>query len=144
MSPILTDQTDLVALLEDRGYRATAPRRDVVRAIEMRGDSFSAEQISQELPGVGRATVYRTMKLLLEVGAICKVSLPNGVPKYSLARVEHHHHTVCVTCGAVGQFRDVTLERVLRAIGGDISGEIVGHRIELFITCQDCLARDAA
>jgi len=41
---------------------------------------------------------------------------------YSLARVEHHHHTVCVHCGSVSEFRDVTVERLLRTLGEDIAG----------------------
>ena len=92
---------------------------------------------------MGRATVYRTIKLLVEAGVVCKLALQDGAPKYSLARVEHHHHTICVGCGTVGEFRAVTIERLLRAIGDDISGEIVGHRIEFYITCQDCLTNSA-
>ena len=134
---------DAMAVLEDRGYRATGPRRDVVALLERKDEGFSAEEIIDELPGVGRATVYRTIKLLLEAGVICKLALPSGAPKYSLARVEHHHHTVCVQCGTVGEFRDVTIERLLRTIGDDISGEIVGHRMEFYITCQDCLQKSA-
>ncbi len=115
-----------------------------MRANEERQDSFSAEEISRDLLGVGRATVYRTIKLLLEAGVVCKLALPNGEPTYALAKVEHHHHTICVKCGTVGEFRDATIERVLRAIGGDIDGDIVGHRIEFFITCKACQARSAA
>ena len=136
-------QPALMPVLEDRGYRSTGPRRDVLGLLERKGEGFSARQIIRELPGVGRATVYRTIKLLLEAGVICKLALPDGAPKYSLARIEHHHHTVCVRCGTVGEFRDVTIERLLRAIGDDISGEIVGHRIEFYITCQACLATPA-
>ena len=143
MQRLLTAQTDLMAILEDRGYRSTGPRRDVIDTIEKRVDSFSAEHISGELPGVGRATVYRTIKLLLEAGVLCKLILPNGEPTYTIARLEHHHHTLCVRCGTVGEFRDATIERLLRAIGGDISGEIVGHRMEFFITCERCLAGSA-
>ena len=134
---------DLLAVLEDRGYRSTGPRRDVVQLLEQKGEGFSAEEISDELPGVGRATVYRTIKLLLDAGVICKLALPDGAPKYSLARVEHHHHTVCVRCGTVGEFRAVTIERLLRVLGDDISGQIVGHRLEFYITCQECLAETA-
>jgi Fe2+ or Zn2+ uptake regulation protein len=134
---------DLIAVLEDRGFRATGPRRDVTSLLETKGEGFSAEEISGELPGVGRATVYRTIKLLLEAGVICKLALPQGPPKYSLARPEHHHHTICVKCGTVGEFRAVTIERLLRAISGDISGDILGHRIEFDIVCQDCLANSA-
>ena len=139
MTTAQNTQLDLMAALEDRGYRSTGARRDVVNLLAKKVEGFSAEEISGELPGVGRATVYRTIRLLLDAGVICKLTLPNGAPKYSLARVEHHHHTVCVKCGTVGEFRAVTIERLLRAIGGDISGEIVGHRIEFYITCDDCL-----
>ncbi len=135
---------DLMAMLEDRGYRSTQPRRQVADAIGGKVDSFRAEEINTELPGVGRATVYRTIKLLLDAGVICKLALPNGTPTYTLARFEHHHHTICLQCGTVGDFRDATIERLLRSIGGEVSGEIVGHRIEFYITCRDCMTRAAA
>ena len=126
---------DLLAVLEDGGYRITAPRRSVIAALSLKDEGFTAEELCDELPGVGRATVYRTIKLLQKAGVICKLAMPDGAPKYSLARVEHHHHTVCVKCGAVGEFRHATIERLLRAIGQEISGEIVGHRLEVFTVC---------
>ena len=134
-----SNKIDLMAILEDRGYRWTGPRREVAGLLGEKREGFRVEEITSELPGVGRATVYRTIRLLLEAGVICKLAMPNGAPKYTLSRVEHHHHTVCVSCGAVGEFRDVTVERLLRSIGRDISGEIVGHRIEFYITCRSCL-----
>jgi len=130
---------DLVATLEDRGYRVTRPRREVIDLLGQKQEGFGAEEVCGQLPGVGRATVYRSIKLLLEAGVICKLMLPNGGQRYSLARGEHHHHTVCVMCGTVGEFRDSTVERVLRTIGADIPGKIVGHRMEFYINCQDCL-----
>ena len=140
MSITKDTRPDLQAVLEDRGYRVTEPRRSVTNLLDLKEEGFGAEEICTELPGVGRATVYRTIKLLLDAGVICKLALPDGAPKYSLARVEHHHHTVCVRCGTVGEFRDTTIERLLRTIGGDISGEIVGHRMEFYIVCRECLA----
>lgn len=140
MIDVKQSRPDLLAVLEDRGYRVTEPRRSVVELLDRKEEGFSAEEICGELPGVGRATVYRTIKLLLEAGVICKLALPDGAPKYSLARIEHHHHTVCVTCGTVSEFRDATIERFLRTIGADISGEIVGHRMEFYIICQQCAA----
>ena len=131
---------DLLAVLEDRGHRTTGPRRSVINLLEQKDEGFSAEEVCGELPEVGRATVYRTIKLLLEAGVICKLALPDGASKYSLARLEHHHHTVCVACGTVGEFRDINVERLLRTIGTEISGEIVGHRMELYMVCRECLA----
>ncbi len=131
---------DLQAVLEDRGYRLTKPRLRLMELLSEKPEGFTAEGVCAELPTVGRATVYRSLRLLLEAGVICKLLLPDGGSRYSLARGEHHHHTVCVRCGTVGEFRDSTVERVLRAVGADIPGQIVGHRMEFYIQCQGCLA----
>ncbi len=140
MTISISPRPDLLATLEDQGYRVTRPRREIIDLLSQKHEGFSAEEVCGELPEVGRATVYRAIKIMLEAGAICKLVLPNGGPKYSLARGEHHHHTICVKCGTVGEFRDSAVERVLRALGADIPGEIVGHRIEFYINCQECLA----
>ena len=132
---------DLLAALEDLGYRLTGPRHDVINLLSQKQDGFSTQEVCDALPGVGRATVYRTIKVLLEAGALCKVALPDGAPKYTLASFGHHHHTVCIKCGTVGDFRGPTIERLLRTIEANIPGEIVGHRIELYLTCQECLAK---
>jgi Fur family ferric uptake transcriptional regulator len=137
-----TSQLDAIAALEDAGFRITGQRRQVVAAIDRKDGGFTAEDIANELDGVGRATVYRTLKLLVNVDVICKLALPDGTPMYSPSRVEHHHHSVCTSCGAVEEFRDTTVERVLRSLTREIEGEIVGHRMEVFIRCQRCLSND--
>ncbi len=138
----LSPRPDIMAILEDRGYRSTAPRRAIIEILDGKLEGFTAEEISGELPGVGRATIFRTIKLLMEAGVVCRLNLLDGAPKYSLSRVEHHHHTVCVRCGIVGEFRATTVERLMRAIGNDIPGEIVGHRIEFYITCERCVGEE--
>ena len=138
MNQLQAQRPDLIAALEDQGYRVTAPRQAIARMLEHKQDGFTAEEIIAELPAVGRATVYRTIKLLLRAGAVCKLATMEGAPMYSLSRTDHHHHTVCVSCGAVGEFRAVTVERLLRSLGGDIPGQVLGHRIEFYINCDTC------
>jgi Fur family ferric uptake transcriptional regulator len=130
---------DLITTLEDRGFRLTKPRLEVATAIETQADAFTAEDLCESLPAVGRATVYRTIKLLVDTGALCKLAMPDGAPKYSLARVGHHHHTVCVRCGKVSDFRDTTVERMLRSLAKEVNGHIVGHRMEVYVDCSDCV-----
>ena len=139
MTPVLNPRRDIMAVLEDGGYRSTAPRRAIIEALEGKEEGFTADEIGKELPKVGRATIFRTIKLLLQSGVICKLNLMDGAPRYSLSRVEHHHHTVCVGCGDVGEFRATTIERLMKAIGDDIPGDIVGHRIEIYVTCARCI-----
>ena len=129
---------NLLAVLEDGGYRITKPRLSVIDLLSRKVRGFKADDICDELPDVGRATVYRTIKLLLEAGVICKLALPDGTPIYSTALVHHHHHTVCVKCYSVGEFRHTTIERLLRSLEREVSGEIVEHRMEVFTLCEDC------
>ena len=129
---------DLLSVLEDGGYRITQPRLKVMDLLAKKQEGFSTDEICDELPDVGRATVFRTIKLMVDAGVICRLSMPDGTPKYSVARVDHHHHTVCVECNGIGEFKHFTIERLLRTLGREISGEIVGHRIDIYIVCEEC------
>ncbi len=130
---------ELLAALEELGCRATAPRRAIAELLEQKLDSFTVEALSEELPSVGRATVYRTIKLLLEAGAVCKLATIDVSQMYSLCRVGHHdHHSVCIQCGAVEEFRAAAVERLISAISAEIPGEVIDHRIELYVVCGFC------
>ncbi len=131
--------TNLMAVLEGLGYRATAPRKAIAKLIEQKHDGFTVEELSEELPSVGRATVYRTTKLLLEAGVVCKLAMIDGSQVYSLCQVgHHHHHSVCIQCGAVEEFRAAAVERLISAISAEIPGELIDHRIELYVVCGYC------
>ena len=133
-----TIRPDLLAILEDNGLRITTPRQKIVDFIREAVEGFTAEQIIEQLNDVSRATVFRTLKILLESEVICRLSTLEGSPIYSLSRIDHHHHTVCVSCGKVGDFRASTVERLLKGIASDIPGVIVGHNIEFYIKCDVC------
>ena len=131
--------TSLMAVLEERGFRATAPRKAVARLLEQKRKGFTVEALSEELPSIGKATIYRTIKLFLKEGVVCKFPLMDGSPLYCLTRTDHrHYHTVCVQCGDVGEFKAARIEKVLEAANADIPGQVVGHRIELYVNCEYC------
>ena len=128
-----------MAALENRGYKPTARRMAIADLLEQKHEGFTIEALSKELPSVGRATLYRTIKLFLEVGIVCKVATMDGARVYSLSRVDHHHHHyVCVECGAVEEFNAATVERTLNAISAEFRGEVVDHRFELYVNCGHC------
>ena len=62
----------------------------------------------------------------------------DGSPRYKVDDVVHHHHVVCTSCGKVDEFRHPAVERMLRAMRREVPGVIVGHRLEIFITCESC------
>ncbi|MDE2765884.1 MAG: Fur family transcriptional regulator [Chloroflexota bacterium] len=136
----LAERPRLDDMLEDLGYRMTPSRRLLARLLGSKAGSFSAEAISEELPTVGRATVYRTLKLLVDAGVLCKTALPDGAPRYSFDDARHHHHVICADCGKVEEFRKPVVERLLREMAKEVRGAVVGHRVELYITCAKCLS----
>ena len=132
---------DLMAMLEGRGYRVTAPRKAITSLLAQKRDGFTSDEVSDELPSVGRATVYRTIKLLLEAGAVCRLAMMDGTQMYSLCGIgHHHHHWVCVECGAVKEVRAIAIEKLISEISADIPGEVIDHRLELYVNCGLCPA----
>src|SRR5229473_2531587 len=96
--------SSVIQRMEEKGYRTTAPRLAVLAAAADEGDQFSADDIAHRLPRIGRATVFRTLKLLVEMDVLCRVLLDDGNLRYRWSRRGHHHHLVCTECGAVQDF----------------------------------------
>ena len=133
---------EMLDRIQSSGHRATASRRRVVDAVLARGDGFTAEDLVSEVAELGRATVYRTVRLLLEEGLLCKLSLQDGAPRYALSRrLGHHHHLVCVRCGAIQAFRQSVIEQMLANLEATETGTIMGHRIEVYVLCRSCQAQ---
>ena len=135
-----TPYPNFMPILGNRGIRITLPRKAIADLLEQKHGGFTIEALCDELPLVSRATVYRTIKLLLEAGVVCKLTTMDGANVYSVSRAGHHHHYVCVICGVVEEFRAAAVERLIRSIGADLPGQVIDHRIELYVACNDCPA----
>jgi Fur family ferric uptake transcriptional regulator len=119
--------------------RLTPQRTAIQAAIAAAGRPLSPPEVLESaragVPGLGIATVYRNLKLLLEDGAILPVHLPGEGPRYEAAGHAHHHHFRCRGC-----------ERVfdVDACPGDLRGmappgfAVEGHEITLYGRCADC------
>ena len=84
------------------GFRLTAPRQAVLDVVHEAGGYVSAEEVFmavyRRLPGVGIATVYRTLQLLSELGAVSKVASEDGKARYAVASDEVTPHRVVMVC----------------------------------------------
>lgn len=128
------------SLLAANGYRLTTGRRAVVDAILAGNDLFSIADMQRLVPGIGRATVFRTMKLLVDLDLVCRVRLEDGSPRYRLriAPQQHHHHLVCTNCGNVEDFSDCRVDTVSKTLARRTNYDIQGHRLELYGLCPAC------
>src|SRR6185369_12950065 len=72
-------------------------------------------KIKQSNPGIGFATVYRTLKLFAEAGLAREVLLHDGQTRYEhVVAGEHHDHLVCTGCNTIIEFEDETIETAER------------------------------
>lgn len=136
--PSVTATEDTTAKLQGIGHRVTATRRAVLDAMSASPRPFTIEEICGAAPGVGRATVFRTVKLLQESDVVCRVVLEDGGIRYQLSRSGHHHHLVCSNCGAVQEFSEPGLDALIQRTADGAGFQLEGHSLELYGRCAAC------
>ena len=140
----LSVSEQILDTLEERGFRSTAPRRIMATVIGDQERHFTAEGLRQQLPGrMGRATVYRTLKLLVEAGVLCRVLLEDGDLHYQLSHHGHHHHLICVQCGSSQDLTGCDIEDLLLTTSADHGFELSGHWLEVYGRCRNCVVNDS-
>ena len=109
-------QEKLEAHYRRRGMRRT-PQREIIVSVAFAGDEhFTADELWERArakdPSTARATVYRTIAMLVEAGLLREVDLGQGQASYdpNFIGKPHHNHLVCIDCGRVIEFEDSHLE----------------------------------
>ena len=95
-------------------------------------------------PSLGRATVYRTLKILVEAEVLCRVLLEDGDLHYQLSHRGHHHHLLCVHCGSSQDLTGCDIEDVLVNTSARHGFELSGHWLEVYGRCRECAESGAA
>ena len=138
------DVAPTIAVLERAGYRLTEPRRRLAALIDSRDGHFTAGDLIAEARDrrlrIGRATVFRTLEVLEELGSVEHLDLPSGDHAYVACRRSHHHHIVCSSCGQADEIDDAGLRVVVGEIARRTGYRVDEHRLELFGLCPSCLA----
>jgi Fur family ferric uptake transcriptional regulator len=139
----MTDARPIETALDQAGYRLTDARRSLARLIADRDGHFTAAELvtaaRARRPGIGRATVFRTLEVLAELGVVERLDLPSGEHAYVGCEPAHHHHVVCSRCGRTNEIDDSGLRDVVRQIARRTGYRVDDHRLELFGLCPTCL-----
>jgi Fur family ferric uptake transcriptional regulator len=135
----------IVQALRRGGYRPTPSRRLVAGLVAEKMEPFSAadllEQAKRSRPGVGRATIFRTLEILSSLRVIERLVLPDGSRGYIQCEPdEHHHHLVCTVCGRGVDIADGEIAALVDGIGRRHGYRLESHRLELFGVCPSCAA----
>ena len=141
----MVDVVPLLSALERSDYRMTGPRRVVAALVADQPGHFAAADLvdaaaAQDL-GIGRATIFRTLDVMLELGLVERLDLPTGEHAYVACEPSHHHHIVCSGCGRSEDVDDSGLRPVVREVARQTGFRVDAHRLELFGMCPDCRAR---
>lgn len=126
-----------------RGLRSTRQRDLILDVFLSSHDHVSVEELYLKVksshPGIGQATVYRTLKLFVEAGLAREMTLSDGQTRYEhLLAGEHHDHLICTGCGKIIEFEDETIERLQNEIASRHGYTISSHRLELYGVCPVC------
>lgn len=142
----MVDHDAIVSTFDRAGYRLTEPRRAVAELIAEQDGHFSAADLvvaaRRRRLGIGRATIFRALEILAQLGAVDRIDLPNGEHAYVACQPVHHHHVVCSRCGRVTDIADKGLLAVMREIARRTGYRVEEHRLELFGLCPACQAAE--
>ena len=105
-------KTKFDEFIQKRGMRRTTQRDTIVEAAFANEDHFTAEELLGKArrldPKTSRATLYRTISLLVECGLLKEIDLGRDECVYDPNFLDSpdHNHLICVDCGKVVEFAD--------------------------------------
>jgi Fur family ferric uptake transcriptional regulator len=129
--------------LHDHNLPVTQQRLAIAEAIFFSGAHLSAEEIAKRAQGrgvaVGTATVYRTLELLVRSGLVKEHDFGDGFKRYEPgSETEQHEHCICSSCGAVTEFSNDRLERMIALLAEEVEFRPHHHRLEIYGLCRSC------
>lgn len=133
--------------LRDHRLPFTRQRELLAEIVLYSEDHLSAEVIARRLAEkgerVGTATLYRTLDHLVQSGVVRLHDFGEGFRRYEpMAGPADHEHLVCVRCGAVEEFSNERLARMLPVLADEHRFQHQRHRVEIFGLCHACQQRD--
>jgi Fur family transcriptional regulator, ferric uptake regulator len=131
----------IIDRLRAAGHKITPPRLAVLEVIEQEGEHLNPAEIltrAQAIyPALGRATVYRTLELLTQLGIVRPIYVGEHGPTYIRAE-GGHHHLVCSTCGIVIDFDQCAAEQMTQELSERFGFQIKSHLLEFYGLCERC------
>ena len=124
--------------------RGTRQAEALSAALDNLAGFCSAQQIHAELrrsgERIGLTTVYRHLQVLSEDGRVDTIRDANGETLCRRCRTSaHHHHLTCRSCGRSVEVEGKAVEHWAEQVAAEAGFTEVGHTVELFGTCPDCV-----
>lgn len=129
--------------LKSEGFKWTPQREEVLKAALSLGGHFNADELVYRMRKMGsrvsRATIYRTLPILVKVGFIKEVIHGEKHLHYEPARGDRgHYHLICIRCGRIIEFDDDTLREAQERICGRMHFYAQKVLHEIYGLCERC------
>ena len=136
-------QAEFKKYLAQNGFSYTPQRQLILAAIYKNRSHFDVEELIRQIQEgelrVGRATVYRTIAHLENLGYLRKIDFDQDHAHYEfVVGHEHHEHLICKQCGKVIEFTDSKLEKRLDEILARENFTMTKHAVQIFGMCHEC------
>ena len=138
---VLQDQ--LTAYMERKGLRSTNQRRLVSEVFFRTGGHLSIDDmlalVRKRDPKVGYATVYRTLKLLVECGLANERQFDDTGTRFEVAHHDSHHdHLICLSASASWSSRTRRSSGSRKPLARRYGFKLMSHKHELYGVCEKC------
>jgi Fur family transcriptional regulator, ferric uptake regulator len=136
------DLPDLSGLRPPGGKRSS--KRDRILEIFLRQEGHLSadelvERVRREHPGVGRATVYRTLQRLVDAGVARKVDFGDGRARFEPSyRHPRHFHLVCTSCHRSSEFLSSDVEALIEEIAAARNFAATQSLVQIHGLCEEC------
>lgn len=131
------------AALQEHQLPVTQQREAVARTLFESGRHLSADDVAERLRDrgeqIGKATVYRTLNLLVEVGLATEHDFDEGFKRYETrAGPPHHDHLICTSCGRVTEFHRGELESLQEEVARGHGFQVLSRQLKIYGICSEC------
>lgn len=129
--------------LRDKNLKHSEQRKEILRIFLNIDKHLTANElyriVQKKYPAIGFATIYRTLKLLCEVGLCRELKFEDGTTRFEhLYNHRHHDHLICTKCGKFVEIIESGIEELQEKIFKLYGFHPQRHRMELYGICKKC------
>lgn len=125
-------------ILKSHKKSITDERKEMFSFIQTK-HIFTAQDISENFPDLGRASIFRTIRLFLEIGILRRLTLGERSETYEVNEIEHHHeHFKCNICQTIISFESNSICKKIFEEAKKQGFIIQEHSLSILGKCQKC------
>jgi Fur family transcriptional regulator, ferric uptake regulator len=131
-----------ISYLKNNKLKVTHERKKILEEILKFHDHFDAESLylkfKNENIDISRATVYRTLDLLVDCEILSRIKFSNNINQYEqIWGYAHHSHIICKNTGKVIEFIDDRIDQITKEIAEKYNLTDYKHNFKIYAVCNE-------